>query len=663
MPFLGSTIHRPVCMLMTATVVAASIALMSPGIASAQSNGCSKTFNLFIPGTWETAEDADPSIPVGMLKPIAHSIADTNGSAAPVHTLPYMARAFDNGKTYADSKSDGLTRAKDVIAEIATKCSDTKFTITGYSQGADIAGDLASEIGNGSGPIKAEQVLAVGLLADPGSGTNGEAVIGPKPSGKGIADPRPQGMGKLSGRVASICDPKDLYCSIQKGSSPLLGSLGSVLTKAPSAGVDGQVGDNSHLATALASDFSQADLPSLATATGNLTSELSKTDGTVDLEKVASSARTLANTISPLAELLGSGAANPAAKGRLAAAPAGTAENNAGHVLDKAGESDLSSALSTVTAIADTASTLASKGSTTLPASSPDLTSLSTAAGTLDRQIAPLATTPSDVLGSASGVLSLLKPTVVVNQILNVATGVTSLDMPAILANLNLLPQKVAALDAHGAHKVAGDLNNQFSPLVKMAAGVDLKWVSQVLSAIPDPSGYSQVAALVASILGGVDVINLANLVGRVQETAWAAVEKLLPPPGQLPDPLGAGATMTGLVPVGLELATVAVNMLAGKATKTDPTLLGKQASTAATTDSAQTQNLELSALANSLTAMASAQGANALASLIGEGLDAASFFASGAHQNYNSFVVDNAGRNAIQWISDWLNLQIGRAA
>lgn len=659
MPFLGSTIHRPVCMLMTATVVAASIALMSPGIASAQSNGCSKTFNLFIPGTWETAEDADPSIPVGMLKPIAHSIADTNGSAAQVHTLPYMARAFDNGKTYADSKSDGLTKAKDAIAEIATKCSDTKFTITGYSQGADIAGDLASEIGNGSGPIKAEQVLAVGLLADPGSGTNGEAVIGPKPSGEGIADPRPQGMGKLSGRVASICDPKDLYCSIQKGSSPLLGSLGSVLTKAPSAGVDGQVGDNSHLATALTSDFSQADLPSLATATGNLTSELSKTDGTVDLKKVASSATTLANTIGPLAELIGSGAANPAANRQLAAAPAGTAENNASHVLDKAGQSDLSSGLSTVTAIADTASTLASKGSTTLPASSPDLTSLSTAAGTLDNQIAPLATTPSDVLGSASGVLSLLKPTVVVNQILNVATACTSLDMPAILANLNLLPQKVAALDAHGAHKIAGDLNNQLSPLVKMAAGTDLKWVSQILSAIPDPSGYSHVAALVASILGRVDIIKLANLVGQAQEIAWTAVEKLLPPPGQHPDQLAAGAAMTSLIPVGLELAAVAANMLSGKATKTDPILLGKQTTT---TGTARVQDLELPDLANSLTTMVSTQGADGLAALMEEGLDAVSFFASGAHQNYNFLVVDNAGRNAIQWISDWLNLQIGRA-
>lgn len=663
MPFLGSTIHRLVCMVMTAPVVAASIALMLPGNVSAQPNGCSKTFNLVIPGTWETAEDADPSIPVGMLKPIADSLADKNGSAAQIYTLPYMARAFDNGKTYADSKSDGLARAKNILSEIATKCSGIKFTITGYSQGADIAGDLASEIGNGSGPIKAEQVLAVGLLADPGSGTNGEAVIGPKPSGKGIADPRPQGMGKLSGRVASICDPKDLYCSIQKVSSPLLGSLGSVLSKAPSAGGDGQVGGNSHLATALTSDFSQADLPGLAAVTGNLTGELSKTDGTVDLKQVTSSATTLANTISPLAEILGSGAANPVANGQLAAAPAMTAENNASQVLDKASQSDLSSALSTVNKIADTASKLASKGPATLPASSPDLASLSTAAGTLGSQIAPLLATPSDVLGSASGVLSVFKPTVVVNQVLNVATGVTSLDMPAILANLNLLPQKVAALDAQGAHKVAGNLNNQFSPLVKMAAGVDLKWVSQVLSVIPDPSGYSQVAALVASILANVDIIKLANLVGQVQEIAWVAVEKLFPPPGELPDPLGAGAAMTSLVPVGLELASVAVNMLSGKATKTDPTLLGKKSSAAATTDTAQAQGLDLPALADSLTAMAGAQGANDLASLVGEGLDAASFFASGAHQHYNSLVVDNAGRNAIQWISDWLNLQIGRAA
>lgn len=291
-----SNIYCTVSLLATTSVAVSVIVTTAPATVSPAPADCSSTFNLFIPGTWETGESADPFVSIGMLKPIADSLADKHGSATQIYTLPYMARAFDNGKTYADSQSDGLSKAKDVLTEIAAKCSDTKFTITGYSQGADIAGDLASEIGNGSGPIKAEQVLAVGLLADPGSGTKGEAIVGLKPSGKGIADPRPQGMGKLSGRVASICDPKDLvsgcsswlptYCSVQKGSSPLLGSLGSVLSKAPRAGDDGQVGGNSRLATALASDFSQADPPGLATVTGNLTSELSKTDGTVDLEKV-----------------------------------------------------------------------------------------------------------------------------------------------------------------------------------------------------------------------------------------------------------------------------------------------------------------------------------------------------------------------------------------
>lgn len=196
-----STTNRAVSLLVTTSVAVSVFVATAPAIASAAPSGCSSTFNLFIPGTWETGEGSDPSISIGVLKPIADSLADKHGGASQIYMLPYMARAFDNGKTYADSKSDGLTRAKDVLSEIAAKCSNTKFTITGYSQGADIAGDLASEIGNGSGPIKAEQVRAVWLLADPGSGTNGEAVIGPKPSGEGIADPRPQGMGKLSGRA------------------------------------------------------------------------------------------------------------------------------------------------------------------------------------------------------------------------------------------------------------------------------------------------------------------------------------------------------------------------------------------------------------------------------------------------------------------------------
>lgn len=667
MPARRSRARHLVAVVACATVAGGSVAVTAPAIAHADPTGCAATFNLLIPGTWETDENADPHQPVGILKPVADAITVAHGDRAEVYTLPYMARAFDNGHTYADSKVDALTNAEAVLTDVASRCTNTKFTITGYSQGADAAGDLASRIGNDHGPVPADRVLAVGLLADPGAGTTGSAIVGPRTSGHGIADPRPQGMGTLSGRVASICDPGDLYCSIRKGDNPLLGSLGSILSKTPSTDGDtSNTGDsrstggngNAQLATALTSDFSGADLPALGRGVAALGQQLSQPN--VDVGSVAATASSIAKTLAPMADLIDSGAAQ-AATGQLSAAPVGSPEHSASQVLSKAGSSDLSAALGTVTTIADTAGKLAESGSSTVAGASGDVAQLSAAATTLGGQVAPLTSVPADALASASTVLSVLKPATVVGQVLNVATGVTALDVPGILRNLTVLPQRVAALDAHGAHQVAGELNNQFAPLVKMAAAVDLRWVSQVLSVIPDPTGYTQIAALVASILGGVDVIRLATLIGQIQEIAWTAVEKLLPPPGQAPDPLAAGAAMVGLLPVGLDLASVAVNMLSGKASKTPLELLGKQSS-AATGISTHTENVDLPALTGSLMTMAQSQGAEDLTALVGEGLKAASFFTSGAHTNYNSLVVDNAGRNAITWLSDWLNLQIGRS-
>ncbi|MDI9980216.1 cutinase, partial [Rhodococcus sp. IEGM 1307] len=107
---------------------------------------------------------------------------------------------------------------------------------------------------------------------------------------------------------------------------------------------------------------------------------------------------------------------------------------------------------------------------------------------------------------------------------------------------------------------------------------------------------------------------------------------------------------------------SVAANMLTGTAGKTDPALLGKQTNPVGNAITTQAQTLDLAGLAGSVSTMAQSQGAEDLAQVVGEGLTAASFFASGAHQSYQNLVVDNAGRNAIQWVSDWLNLQITRA-
>ncbi|MBC7299784.1 cutinase family protein [Nocardia salmonicida] len=664
---------RAITTLVTATVATGVASAALPATASALPTGCADTFNLIIPGTWETREDANPSEPVGMTAPIAQAIKSQQGDRAEVYNLPYMARAFDNGHTYADSKKTAVDGGTAVLRDYAAKCRGTQFTIVGYSQGADAAGDIASAIGNGRGPVSADRVLAVGLISDPGNGTKGETTVGPKTANSGIADPRPDGMGALSGKVASICASEDLYCAANKTSNPVLGALGTILSKSPSTdsgtGTGTTGGDspgvgnnNSKIATALTSDFSKADLPNMGSAASELIAGLTPQNGTIDLQKVAKSANTLLGSITPLTDLLSSGAGS-AATGQLSTAPAGSPENSANQVLTAAGQSDLSGALSTVTSIANTAANLMGANTNTLSTSAPEASQLSSASNGLSTQIAPLSSTPSDVLSSASSVLSVLKPATVVSQALNVVTGVTSLDLAGILANLVLLPQKVAALDAQGAHDVARKLNTQFEPLVKMAANVDLEWISSILSIIPDPTGgYIQIAALVVSILSKVDVVKLANLVGQIQEVAWSVIEKLAPPAGQAPDPVGAGAALTGLLPIGLDLASVATNMLTGTASKTPVELLGKQSNSAVSTITKQAENFDLSGLTNSVASMAQSQGASDLATLVSEGLTAASFFAGGSHTSYGNLVVDNAGRTAIQWMSDWINLQIGRS-
>ncbi|MDF3313821.1 cutinase, partial [Rhodococcus sp. T2V] len=191
------------------------------------------------------------------------------------------------------------------------------------------------------------------------------------------------------------------------------------------------------------------DLPGLGSNVDALGKQLSGTDtgGTVDVHQVADTATSLGRTLSRLADLLQSGAANTAATTTLAAAPVGTPEHAAARVLTTASHADLTGALDSVATIANTAAKLSNSGTTTLPATDPQISQLSTTAASLGSQIASVATTPADALQAASSVLSVLKPTVVVDQALNVVTGVTALDIPAILHNLTVLPQKIAAGD------------------------------------------------------------------------------------------------------------------------------------------------------------------------------------------------------------------------
>ena len=76
------------------------------------------------------------------------------------YTVPYTAQfhnpfAADKQMSYNDSRAEGTKAAIEALTDMNNRCPLTSYVIVGFSQGAVIAGDIASDIGNGRGPIDA----------------------------------------------------------------------------------------------------------------------------------------------------------------------------------------------------------------------------------------------------------------------------------------------------------------------------------------------------------------------------------------------------------------------------------------------------------------------------------------------------------------------------
>ncbi|MFE2995368.1 cutinase family protein [Nocardia sp. NPDC059246] len=200
------------------------------GDARAETHGappCTPYTAILAPGTWETRFDADPMVPVGMLRPIGDGLQRQYGSDITVLYAPYAASAFDQGLSYAQSLSTLESRLHQMASSL---CGSTRVFLAGYSQGADGIGDFATEIGNGEGPISADRVVGVGLLADPHRDPRTTLSLGDPQPGHGIAGTRSQDFGALTDRVRTLCVEGDLYCSLNAATSPFLFALGRVLS-------------------------------------------------------------------------------------------------------------------------------------------------------------------------------------------------------------------------------------------------------------------------------------------------------------------------------------------------------------------------------------------------------------------------------------------------
>ncbi|MYR08995.1 cutinase family protein [Gordonia sp. SID5947] len=660
-----------------------------------------------------------------MLAKVGERLKRDYGQSITVLYPNYPASAFDKGETYSASEGAGVARTQQLMKQ----CPNSRTILAGYSQGADVAGDVAHLIGHGRGPVECSSVDAVGLLADPKRGN--AAVVGPQVKGTGISGSRPGGYGCLSDRMKWLCDPSDLYCNVTS-KNPVLRSLGQVLG-APDTGNTTSTSDLDYLT----SDYSNVDLAG-TTSTASLLKDKSQdlaapqsSGDAGELAQLGTLASQLVATFTPIADTQAWMKETPGAQQSLTNAPKGSPQAQANVVLDTLGRMDIPGIVRSASAIANTVasavggqrSTPTSAARTASPApaaatttqtdtpsststdlgsdtptteqatttaptsvpgvqvpaspgtastddssspgtvsaaptglplaasgvdggSTPDLTGLASSALQLATEVAPLNSTDKAALQTASGVLGVIKIDTIVSQGLNVVSAVTDTDYAGIIGNLQRLPAQLFAGDVRGAHRTAGVLNNQFAPWVKMASQIDFQTASQIAAMIPDPQGYAQIVALVLNLVGNVDIVRLARDVGQIQEVGWKVLET------------GNLLALTQLLPIGLDLASVALGVLK-PGQKMSPDLLGAGATDQQAQLATSMQGQDIGAVLGSVSSMATSQGATDLTELIGEGLDAASFLASGSHTSYASKKLVE-GKTAIDWLYQFFRKALG---
>ncbi len=205
-----------------------------------QDASCPDVQLVSIPGTWESSPQLDPfnpvQFPIALLLNVTNPIREQFGTdRLETYTVPYTAQfhnplSADKQMSYNDSRAEGTRNAVKAITDMNNRCPLTSYVLVGFSQGAVIAGDIASDIGNGRGPVDADLVLGVMLIADGRRQTGVGLDVGPNPPGQGaeitlnevpmlsgmgltMTGPRPGGFGVLNDRTNEICATGDLICS------------------------------------------------------------------------------------------------------------------------------------------------------------------------------------------------------------------------------------------------------------------------------------------------------------------------------------------------------------------------------------------------------------------------------------------------------------------
>lgn len=228
-----------------------------------QDASCPDVQLVSVPGTWESSVALDPlnpvQFPAALLLNVTNPIrGQYGGDRLEVFTVPYTAQfrnpfSNDGQMDYNDSRAEGTRATVQAITDMNQRCPLTSYVLVGFSQGAVIAGDIASDIGNGRGPVDQDLVLGAMLIADGRRQTGVGQDLGPNPPGQGaeitlhevptlsalgltMSGPRPGGFGALNDRTYEICARGDLICAAPESAFSIVNLPQTLSTLAGGAG-------------------------------------------------------------------------------------------------------------------------------------------------------------------------------------------------------------------------------------------------------------------------------------------------------------------------------------------------------------------------------------------------------------------------------------------
>ena len=609
--------RRTATVVAVAGAVAAAAVVPMPNAAAAPASNataCTPIKLIVVPGTWETTANADPNTPVGMLRGVTDPLEQRFGDRISSYWVGYHATAFDQGKTYADSKQTGIDAANKAMTEIARNCPGTRFIGLGFSQGAHVNGDIAAAIGAGKGPVPAASYIAGGSVADPARGTEGEVDLGdPLPGTKGLAGPRPGGFGSLSGKVANVCLKGDLYCALPEDNK-LTSTLGTVLGHVGLATM--RQSAQTELATDLGKiDGKPADLSTVPTGLKTLTEQARGKDS----DAAARTAGDLAALVGPL-QTLTRAVANPMLVNSLLQAPAGSPNHIAGQVLQALNNTDLvglATELDNVIAAAKAGNTAG----------------LVQAALDAAAKAAPLTGLAAPEVAKVTTIVQGLQPVALLSQASNIIGGISKIDYRGIQSAAQDMGKHLQNGDAQGVYRSLVAIEDKLLPLAETANRVDLSPLAALLSMWPAGSPERAVGEALV-VLDRVDWVRITRNLRTIQDK----LDDFDPKKSVTIDPADPAKALNDFFGVDLLSMAPQITDLAEHGLNVAGVPLPKGT---------------LSELLKTRLSPGH---------LINEGLQAAVFYGTRRHEQYGTAPVDQSGRPALATLEGWLAQRIEAA-